>query len=192
MEQTQFDVLADNMLFRIGSYQTDSVTQDFLTRYVPLIARKPEPGTWTAHPPPENPPPEVLTRHSLVFIKHPFVDIQIKEGRLDILTREQNGKVVGFLTYYVTLSFDSKQNGEQAFDNLCQLFTPISTSKHILTRDTKRVAVFKNSETTRWRDEVQFVLTQDEVFDHKYKIVFGTILHPDFTDHYSTTLACMQ
>ena len=179
-----FDDLTNNLLLRIPTQESDSVTTDFLKKYVPFLVIKAEPGGWVAYPPDTDTTPDILTTHSLVFTKHPFVDIDMQEGRLDLLTREKNGNLNGLRTYYVNFVFNSKQKAEQEFDKICKQYDSVSTSKKIIKKGGKKVAIYEADTGDRWTKQVEFILTQDELFDTKYKIVFGTILDPKLTKHY--------
>lgn len=183
--QTQkFDELTNNLLLRIPTQKSDSATTGFLKKYVPFLVTKSEPGGWSAYPPEADTTPDVLTIHSYIFEKHPFIDIDMQEGRLDLLTREKNGKLNGLRTYYVTFIFNSKQKAEQEFEKICKQYDSVSTSKKVIEKGGKKVAAYNADSGDKWLKQVEFILTQDELFDDKYKIIFGTILDPMFRRHY--------
>jgi len=187
MGQTKsFDTLTDDILLRISSYQTDTATKNFLKKYIPFLATKPSIGGWTAYPPITDTTPVYLTRHTLIFSKHPFIDLDITEGQLDILTKEKNNEVLGYGTYYITLSFDNKQKAEKAFKSFCSMYEKVSKSKKNVKKGGKQVAFYKNIETKNWTNQVEFILTQDEFYDNKYKIIFGQIIDLTLEDYYGS------
>ncbi len=171
-QPNNFQDLADKMLCNIRVFQTDSITLEFLKTYAPFLARKPEPGGgWTTYPPSGDFIRPQYALHSLYFDKHPFVDLVFDKARLDIITQERNNKAVGLYDYRIWFFFKNKQDAENTFDHIYKMFDGVSTTKSIVEKDTKKIASFKTAEDV-WPNEVQYVLTKDELYDGGYKIFF--------------------
>ncbi|WP_459797898.1 hypothetical protein, partial [Pediococcus parvulus] len=97
-----FYSLTNDILLRINTYETDSLTKSFLKKYVPFLAEKPDQNSgWTAHPPVEDTNPAYTVRHSIEFLKHPYIDFGTSKCRLEFLTNERNNKIVGFQSYFI-------------------------------------------------------------------------------------------
>jgi len=182
---TNFEEVTDNILLRIPSYRANNPTKDFLLKYCPLLAKKPS-GSWTSIPPSFDSTQEILTRHSLIFKKHPFLDINMKEGRLDLLTKEKNNNNSGYLTYFITLVFVTKETALNFFEHLCSTYEPLSFSKTKISLPDRQVAIYKEDNKTVSVNQIQLLMTKDDFFDNRYKIVIGTILDPDFDEYYGS------
>lgn len=187
MGQTKsFYSLTNDILLRINTYETDSLTKSFLKNYVPFLAEKPDQNSgWTAYPPFEDTNPTYTVRHSIEFLKHPYIDFGTSKCRLEFLTNERNNTFVGFQTYFITFLFDSKQKAINSFDTFCKEYDKLSDSKNITKRADKQIAIFKNTNGESLFERVEFILTQDDLYDTKYKIIFGQILDTQFEDYYS-------
>ncbi len=178
-----FHSITNDILLRIHSYETDSLTKKFIKKYIPFIADKPKENLgWTAYPPITDTAPVFSVGHSLTFKSHPYIEIGAKECRLDFLTNEQSNTVIGYKTFYVTFYFDDKQSGVKAFKMLCKQYDRISNVKKLTKRKGKQFASYKNDKEIS--DQVEFILTEDDFYVHKYKIIFGQILDADLADFY--------
>ncbi len=186
MGQTKnFDTLTNDILLRIRTYETESATKNFLKKYIPFLAEKPtQIGGWTAYPLLEDNIPTYTIGHSIFFLKHPYIDFGVTECRLDFLTNEKSNKINGYKTYFITFLFDSKRKAVKSFKTLCSAYDKLSGSKNIKTKAGKKIAFYKNIDKGNLFQSVEFILTQDDLFDNKYKIIFGQILDLQFEDYY--------
>ena len=188
MGQTKnFDSLTNNILLRIPTYETDSFTKDFLKKYVPFLAEKTtQIGSWTAYPPFQDTIPTYTVGHSIVFPKHPYIDFGTTECRLEFLTNEKSNEITGYKTFFITFLFDNKQNAINSFKTLCNEYDKLSSSKNIKTKASRQIAFYKNIDTESLFHSVEFILTQDDLYDNKYKIIFGQVLDWRFEDYYGS------
>ena len=182
---TQFETKTNDLLLRIPTYQTDDFTHSFLKKYCPLLADRPQ-GNWTSRPPLGNAPVDSYLRHSLTFTKHPFVDIRMTEARLDVLTKEQNEKPVGYLTYFVNFFFENRSAADGYFEQLCSQYEPLSQTIIKKTLSDRKVAIYKENDTTLLLNQVQIILLPDDFYETKYKIIFGVLLDEKFDEHYGS------
>jgi hypothetical protein len=174
-------------LLRIRTYQTDSITKNFLKKNIPFLAEKPsKTGGWTAYPPIEDTIITYTVGHSIVFPKHPFIDLGITHCKLDFLTTEKNNKLNTFQTYFMTFFFDSKQNAIKTFKMLCSEYDKLSKSKKITTKTDRQIAIYRNVDDRGLFPSVQFILTKDDLYHNKYKIIFGDILDLNFEYYYGS------
>lgn len=172
MGQTnEFTKLSDEMFFNIFAYKPDSMVYDFVKKYYPMFTKAPEKGGWTAYPPGAV-PVFISTMHSFIFTKHPFFDAKFKEGRLDILSNEEKGELPGVTDFRIWFFFDNKKDAESAFDKLCHMFEKVSKSKKILNKTDKEIAQYSSEKKMTDSNSVEFILTKDELYDGKYKILF--------------------
>lgn len=181
--QTTFKKLTSDLLLKIPTYETDSVTRRFLARYVPYLA-DPEPSSWSAYPPIADSAPPVNTVHSLILDRHPFFDFKVTECRLDLFTREKNNKVVGLRNYYVTVLFGSKREAEQAFVSICRKYKALNTTKKIVTRSSKKIALFNTKDPRSYPDRAGFILTEDDLFENRWKIIIAGVFGESFDEYY--------
>ena len=185
-QTNKFEELVDKIFFKIMSYQSDSTTLKFIKKFVPQLATKPKPGGWTVYPPNMDTTPRYLVLHSLYFTKHPYLDFNFREGRLDIFTQERFAKLAGLYDIDIWLMFDKIEDANLAFDKLTKLFGSASTTKNIFQGKSKTIASFEDSTSRRFPNSIQFVLTQDELYDNKYKIFFHETIDPMLTENYGT------
>lgn len=188
MEQAKsFYSLTNDILLRINTYETDSSTKSFLKHYVPFLAEKPDQNSgWTAHPPVEDIIPTYTVRHSIEFLKHPFIDFGTSKCRLEFLTNERNNTFVGYQTYFITFLFDNKQKAINSFDAFCKEYDKLSDSKNVTKKADKQIAIFKNTNGESLFERAEFILAQDDLYDNKYKIIFGQILDLQLEDYYGS------
>jgi hypothetical protein len=188
MAQTNnFNTLTNDILLRINTYETDPTTKNFLKKYVPFLVDKPtETDGWSAYPPIENCIPTYTVGHSIYFLKHPYIDFGTTECRLDFLTNEKNNIISGFQTFFITFLFNSKQEAMNSFKIFCNTYDQLSSSKNIKTKADKQIAFYANMDVESLFQRVEFILTQDDLYDNKYKIIFGQILDLQFEDYYKS------
>lgn len=176
-----FHSITNDILLRISTYETDSLTKMFLKKYVPFITEKPKENVdWTAFPPVIDSSPVYSVGHSLTFKKHPYIEIGAKECKLDILTNEQSNTFTGYKTYYITFYFDNKQSAVKAFKYLCKEYDKVSITKKLIKRKRKQFAFYKNNSDLF--EQAEFILTEDDIFEDRYKIIFGQIIDPYLAD----------
>ena len=85
-----FQDLTDDLMLKIVTHQSDSNTYNFLKKYYPYLVTMYPSGGWGAYPPDADTTPDEIISHSLVFTKHPFVEIKkMTEGELVLITREK-------------------------------------------------------------------------------------------------------
>mgnify|MGYP003479779869 FL=1 len=182
-----FYSLTNDILLRIYSYETDSVNKKFLKKYVPFLAEKPKDNVvWTAYPPIVDTTPTYTVGHSITFAKHPFIDIEASECKLEFLTNEQSNKITGYKTFYITFSFDDRPKAIKAFKLLCKQYDKVSNTKKLTTKQGKKFAFYQNDNVNKLYTQVEFILTQDDFYSNKYKIIFGQILEIDLVDFYGS------
>jgi len=87
-------------------------------------------------------------------------------------------------TYFITLAFDNKEKADKVFDLLCSTYEGVSNSKKIVTDGDKRIAFFQKNEADG--DQIQFVLTKDDLYNERYKIILGQIIDLALEDYYGS------
>ncbi len=182
---TEFEKLTNDILLRIPSYETDTVTKDFLSIYCPTLVNKPT-GIWISQQPIAIPKSMIFTRHCLSFSKHPFLDINMKEARLDVLTMEEGGKNAGYLTYFINFFFNNRQEADNFFEYLCSQYELWSVAKTKIVSSGRCMAIYEMADITTWLTRVQFTLTNDDFYNGRYKIIFGQVLDERFDEYYSS------
>jgi hypothetical protein len=179
-QSSTFEALSDKMFFNITAYKPDTSVLDFVRKYCPLFLEKPEPGGWTIYPP--GPPPKLdYTVHSLKFTKHPYFDVSLREGRLDILASEEKIGPPRPSDLQLWFMFDTKADAEAAFTKLSNMFDPISKSKRTSKHDNNSVAEFSDTNPFDEINSVQLILVNDEFHHKKYKLFFriGSFTYSD-------------
>ncbi|MBS1915744.1 MAG: hypothetical protein JST87_05665 [Bacteroidetes bacterium] len=167
----KFDSLANEMFFNIFIYKPDTSVFDFVQKYFPGFTKPFKQGHWTIYPP--GPPPELeYTVHSIKFKKHPYFDAKFREGKLDILASEEKGGRPGVTDFQLWFMFDNKPDAQNAFDMLSKMFDTLSKSKKIFQKNDKTVAEYCDKTIFNEATSVEFILTNDELQDDKYKIFF--------------------
>lgn len=172
---SKFDELASRMFFNIFIHKPDNSVFDFVKRYFPYFTEKFEPGGWTMYPP--GPIPEVIhTVHSLMFKKHPLFDAKFREGRLDIMASEEKDGRRGVTDFELWFMFDTKKEATNVFEKLSTMFDTLSSSKKITKIKGKIIAQYSNQPDLEDANGIFFVLTKDELYDEKYKMLvkFGS------------------
>jgi hypothetical protein len=186
-QTSTFRSLTNDILLRIYSYETDSVTKKFLKKYVPILADKPNVNVgWTAYPPNVDTTPTFTVGHSITYAKHPFVDIGAKECKLEFLNNEKANVFTGYKTFYITFYFDDRQKAINGFKLLSKLYDKVSKTKKLISKNRKKIVFYTNDIDDILFDKVEFILTQDDLYGHKYKIIFGQIIDIDLADFYSS------
>lgn len=160
------------MFFNIIGHKPDSCVFDFVKEYFPAFTKPYKPGGWTMYPPGPIPKLE-YTVHSLRFARHPYFDARFREGRLDILASEIKGTGhPGPIDFQLWFMFDNKTDAQYAFNKLSNMFDSVSKSKKIFQRNGRTVAEYSDQTTLDDSNSVQFILTEDELLDNKYKLFF--------------------
>jgi hypothetical protein len=161
----------DKFFFNIFKFHPDSAVYPFVKKYFPMFIKQPQKGGWTMYPP-ESIPVFQMTMHSLIFNKHPYVDIKFKEGRLDFLSQETDNESPGIRDIQLWFFFDNKQEAEQGFSKLSSTFGKISTVKKIIETTGKKIAHYADQPELIGINSIELILTQDEIQEGKYKILF--------------------
>lgn len=72
-----------------------------------------------------------------------------------------------------------------SFKALCSEYDGLSSKKNMEIKTDKKIGTYENMVEGSLFKSVEFILTKDDFFDHKYKIVFGEILNFKLEDYYS-------
>jgi len=170
-QTSKFDELWHKMFFNIFLHKPDSSVFDFVKKYFPAFTEKPEPGGWTVYPP--GPFPDLqYTVHSLNFKKHPYFETKFRMGRLDILASEEKGGSPGVKDFQLWFMFDTKDDAQNAFAKLSNMFDTLSKSKRIFEKNGRTIAQYSDQADEESPGDVLIILTNDELQDNKYKVFF--------------------
>jgi len=169
LENSKFDILKNEMFFNILVFDPDSSVIDFVRKYFPIYCSMPKPGKWTIYP--AEPTKFMKTAHSLFFIQHPHFHAKFREGKLDFISLETNdtGRSIQFLQLW--FMFDSKNDAMIAFKELSAMFNKVSKEKKITEEKDKIIASYTDQDHLSRSNSVQFVLTNDELYENKYKML---------------------
>ncbi|MFY8129299.1 MAG: hypothetical protein ACOVMM_13025 [Chitinophagaceae bacterium] len=177
--------LTQDLLLRISINETNEKTKEFLKKHIPTIAsEKVENGTWTAFPPIEFTNEPVYTKHSIQFNKHPFIDIHCKNLELVVHVVEKGNGYFNYETFYTVFNYDNLESAQLNFDRLCAMFDKVSTKNKTTERGILKAISYISEDSLYSPNEVQILLTKNEIFDSAYKIYFGQIIHEHFYDFY--------
>jgi hypothetical protein len=170
---SKLDELSYKMFFNIFIREPDSSVFDFVKKYFPAFTEKVESGSggWTMYPPGPRPILQ-YTIHSLKFDKHPFFDAKFREGRLDISASEEKEGRPGITGFDLWFMFDTKKDADAALKKLSNMFAALSTKKKITKKNDKIIAQYSGQIELENTSGVFFVLTKDELYDGKYKLLF--------------------
>jgi hypothetical protein len=176
----KFDELSNKMFFNIFINKPDSTVFDFVKTYFPGFTKEHKAGGWTIYP--NRPIPKFYyTVHSLKFKSHPYFDAKFREGRLDLLASEEKDGRPGVTDFQLWFMFDSEADAKTAFKKLSKMFDTLSQSKNIYKRNNKTIAEYSDKPVFNEFNSVQIILTNDELYDNKYKIFFriGCFTYPE-------------
>lgn len=172
--------MSNKMFFDIFIHKPDSSVFDFVKKYFPAFTEKHEPGGWTIYPP--GPPPQLqYTVHSLKFNKHPYFEAKFREGRLDILASEEKEGRPGVTDFQLWFMFDTIDDAQTAFTKLSNMFDTLCKSKKRFQLGNKSIAEYSDQPLFDEVNSVQIILTNDELYDNKYKLFFriGSFTYSD-------------
>jgi len=177
----EFEKLKQEMFFNIYAFNPDSSVIDFVQKYYPIFCSPPERHEWAIYPPEEEVPQFMNTVHSLIFKQHPFFECKFREGRLDFITSETKNGGRGPQGLRLWFMFDSKTDALVAFNKLKSNFNKVSTIKKITQKNGRIIANYTDKEILLRTNSVEFILTNDELYDNKYKIMFriGSFTYPN-------------
>jgi hypothetical protein len=172
-QQSKMDELFHKMFFNIFLNKPDSMVYDFVKEHFPEFTAPAVKADWTIYPPGHDTlPVPVETMYSLTFRSHPYFKAAFKEGRLDLLSIGAKGyqeRLNGFLLWFM---FDSKKEAEKAFTVLSNMFEPLSKSKKFRSENNRKIAAYSDQKDFDRSGAIEFILTQDELYNGKYKILF--------------------
>ena len=83
----EFDTIVNKLFFNILTGKPDNLVVGFVQTYFPYLAEKPEQQNWSIYPSSETVEPQ-KTEHNLLFHKHPHINFEFKEGKLEVLSSE--------------------------------------------------------------------------------------------------------
>lgn len=165
-----FDSLYDKMFFNIFIHKPDSSVFDFVQKYFPNLVEKPDTSGWTIYPPGEFIEPQ-KTEHNLLFYKHPFFDFKFKEGKLELFSTESKYYLPRIRQARMSFSFMNKLDAEKALNYFVSIFDSASKNKIIKTINGRKIIRYSGGE--KYTPELIFVLLKDELFENRYKLLFG-------------------
>ena len=176
---SKFDQLANKMFFNIFIHKPDSSVFPFIEKYFPTFATDSRLNEWTLYP--KNPPELQTTIHSLIFTHHPYFDTKFREGRLDLVATEAKDGSPGVTDFLIWFMFDTKSDANKAFKKMSTMFNKLSKKKTIQERKGKIIAEYTDQNSLERTNSVQFILTEDELHDNKYKLLFriGAFTYPN-------------
>lgn len=172
-QMNDFDALFNKMFFNIGTINPDITVVDFLYKYYPFfLLHKQEKHQWVMYPDQDSLPKMMKTIHSLVFTHHPFFDCKFREGRLDIVSEESREGPRSIREMRLWFMFNTKKDAVEAFNQLKIIFKDVCESKNILNDNNNGRLVANYADKEFPFRGVRFILTNDELYDKNYKILF--------------------
>jgi hypothetical protein len=169
-EIKKFEDLANQMLFNIWLQKPDSSILGFVKKYVPVLAQVSK--EWTVQRVMLHAESEIKTIHSVLFSLHPFFPLNFKEGRIDILTREISGNVVGIRDIQLWLFFESEKNAKRTFEEIKEIFKNSSTFIKDRMHGESLISVLEDEKSESWINAVQLYLIKDPLQESNSKILF--------------------
>jgi hypothetical protein len=167
----KFDDLLNKMTFNIFIRQPDSSIHWFIKKYFPYLTKPLNNHGWTSYP--RGPIPDYQpTIHSLIFTEHPYLDITFKEGRLDIETREEKEGKLSLWRIHLWFMFNTYSQAKTSFKKLCGLFEKVCMNQKLLEENGRTIAEY-SVDKKEMKESVYFVMTEDELYTGRYKILFG-------------------
>ncbi len=166
----KLDSLYNKMFFNIFIHKPDSSVYDFVEKYFPSLAEKPDTSSWTIYPPGEFNEPQ-KTEHNLIFYKHPFFDFKFKEGKLELFSSESKDYLPRIRQASISFSFSNKLDADKALNYFVSIFD--SASKNKIVKNSKGRKIISYSSGEKYTPELIFVLLKDELFENSYKLLFG-------------------
>jgi hypothetical protein len=176
-KQNKFEELYDQLTFNILTRQADSSVYWFIKKYYPYLTVPSRVTGWTSYPP--GPVREYeLTVHSIKFRKHPYFNADFRMGRLDLESQEEKEGTPTLSGVYVWFMFDSYAKALKAFVKLCGMFQKVSTNHKVTKVKGRIVAEYVHSQEV-FPDDVYIVMSEDEIYPDRYKILFGIGAYKD-------------
>lgn len=179
-QMSSFDILKEKMFFNIFINKPDTVVANFISKYFPGFCSPPINNNWAIYPKEEDLYQIERTEHSLFFNYHPFFNCKFKLGKLEFSSTEGKGFQRGVSDFKLWFMFDSKTDALDAFNKLKDMFDEVSHAKKIFKKSNKLIAQFTDEANLNRANSVEFILTEDELYDNKYKIMFriGSFTYP--------------
>ena len=169
-ESNNLEDLANKMLFNIWLQKPDDSILGFVKQYVPVLSKVSK--EWKVNPGIVETEPEIKTIHSLLFSQHPFYHLNFKEGRIDFLTHEISGSVVGIRDIQLWLFFESSIDAKRTFGVMKEIFKNSYTLAADKIIGDTIIMVLKDEKSESWTNAVQLYLIKDPLQDHNAKILF--------------------
>jgi hypothetical protein len=169
-QKTLKDISNEILLNAFVYGKTDTDLFNFLKAYIPYLTKEPPKGQIIN--PPRIEGEENFIMQSYFFKKHPLFNFKMSTARLDFLLVQYT--VPGYKVDDKNLwfMFDKKEDADSAFNAIANLLGEYAEQKDIKEANGSKTAKFLEKTSDKWSRKALLVLTKDEVFDNKYKILF--------------------
>ena len=174
----EFDTIVNKLFFNILTGEPDSLVVDFIQTYFPYLAEKPEQQNWSIYPSSETIEPQ-KTEHNLLFHKHPHINFEFKEGKLEVLSSELKDYLPRIRQMRLSFLFKNELSANEALNYIIKVFEKVSQIKLAKEEDGHKLIIFRPAE--KEDNGVMFILSKDELLGKRYKLHFGyeTIMRED-------------
>lgn len=159
------DTYIDQLYFGLLSLNPDSLINDFLKRYVPVVFKSNDSKDgWAVHPPDYIKEPGFYTAvHSYIFDSHPYFDGPFETGQLDItqkiyLDEKWNDNIIDINLWF---GFDNKEDSEKSYRQLIDTFSSFNVLKRITSMKGIDKAEFTDKNSDRYYSNIQILLVTD-------------------------------
>lgn len=171
-QELRFDRYTNELLFNVLSDKPDSSLSEFLNRCLPnRITRD------SAKAYPQNGSKQYNEEiHTFLFKKHPYLEMKIAEGGLDLICKNFSGKPPFQQIEKARLwfSFDQQIDAERGFGRLVENYILLSTEKKFSASNGTQNAEFSDTLAKKGFNRVLFKMSMDNLGSHRFKILLET------------------
>lgn len=169
-QKSKMQELNDQVLCNVYEYdKADSATKKFLKENFPYLTKKKPAGQIVMAPIGIN---AVYTTVKMKFQKHPFFNFDITEGILNFQTVASPGEPKSIESVKLFLFFKTKQSADSAFNQLVDLYKPVSSKQNINSLNGKKTGKFIGDAVNDFFPKAIFSLSEEN--EGIYKITFNT------------------
>ncbi len=171
-QEFRFDHYTNELLFNVMTEKPDSSLTEFLNRCLPNRVYTSPSNTF-----PQNDTKQFNEEiHTYLFKQHPYLEMRIAEGGLDLICKNHTGKSPSQQIEKARLwfSFDQQIDAERGFGRLVENYILLSNVKKFSASNGTQNAEFLDTLSKKGFNKVLFKMSVDNLGPHRFKIMLET------------------